>query len=64
MTGETENGRSISVISRLLPRKLELGDRPGGDDAEDDVEHDRDRRDQQRQPDRGERVRDRPSAAK
>ena len=31
MTGETANGRSISVISSCLPRKVELGDRPAGD---------------------------------
>ena len=25
-TGDTENGRSISVISKFLPAKIELGD--------------------------------------
>ncbi len=52
ITGETENGRSISVISKRLAAELELGDRPGRGDAEDQVERHRDRRDEQRQPDR------------
>ena len=57
MTGETENGRSISVMSTLLPGKLELRDRPRRGDAEDEVERHRDRGGEQRQLDRGERVR-------
>ena len=56
ITGETENGRSISVTSSALAAELELGDRPGRADAEDDVERHRDRGDQQRQPDRRARV--------
>ena len=55
-TGETENGRSISVIRKALALEVELGDRPGGGDAEDEVERHGDGRDEQRQPDRGERV--------
>ena len=39
-----------------LARELELGDRPGGGDAEDEVERHRDRRDEQRQPDGRQRV--------
>ena len=39
-----------------LALELELGDRPGGGDAEDQVERHGDRRDQQRQPDRRQRV--------
>ena len=56
ITGDTANGRSIRVISRFLPGKLELGDRPGRGQAEDQVERHGDRRDQQRQPDRAEGV--------
>ena len=37
MTGETANGRSISVVSRLLPGKVELGDRPSGAHTEDEI---------------------------
>ena len=44
ITGETANGRSIRVISRFLPRKSNLRDRPGGGHAEDEVERHRDRR--------------------
>ena len=40
-----------------LALELELGDRPGRGDAEDEIGRHRDRRDDQRQPDRGERVR-------
>ena len=57
ITGLTENGRSISVIRKVLPRKSNFGDRPGRDHAEHQIEADRDRRDQQRQPDRGQRFR-------
>ena len=39
-----------------LALELELGDRPGGGEAEDEVGRHRDRRDDQRQLDRGERV--------
>ena len=56
ITGETANGRSIRVISRFLPRELELGDAPGGGHAEDEVERHRDRGDQQGQLGRAERV--------
>ena len=49
MTGETANGRSIRVISRFLPGKLELGDAPGRGHAEDQVERNGDGRDQQRE---------------
>ena len=52
ITGDTENGRSISVISTLLPRKCELGDGPRGRDAEHEVERHGDRRGEQREPDR------------
>jgi hypothetical protein len=57
MTGLTENGRSISVIRKVLPRNSNFRDRPGRDHAEHEVEGDRDRRHQQRQPDRRQRLR-------
>ena len=41
----------------VLAPELELGDGPGGGDAEQDVQRDGDRRRQQGQPDRAERVR-------
>jgi hypothetical protein len=53
-TGETENGRSISEEAFSL--ELELRHRPGGGEAEDDVERHRDRRDDQRQLQGGEGV--------
>ena len=52
-TGETEKGRSISVISSRLAAEIELGDRPGRGDPEDGVQRHRDRRDEQGQLDRG-----------
>ena len=51
-TGDTENGRSISVVSDALAAKLELRDAPGGGDTESGVHRNRDRRDEQGQPDR------------
>ena len=57
MTGETANGRSISVMSRFLPRKVELRDRPARADAEHEIGRHGDRRGEQRQPQRGEGVR-------
>ena len=52
ITGETLNGKSTTVISRLLPRKIVLGNQPRGGDAEDHVERHRDGRGQQGEPDR------------
>ena len=57
ITGDTENGRSIRVTSKFLPRKLEFGDRPGRREPEDRVQRHDDRGDQQGQRDRGARVR-------
>jgi len=50
MTGLTENGRSISVIRNVLPRNSNFA-------IEHEIQGDRDRRHQQRQPDRGQRLR-------
>jgi hypothetical protein len=46
----------MRVISRLLPRKLELGDGPGGGHAEDQVQRHGDGRGEQGQPDGCQRV--------
>ncbi len=56
MTGETENGRSISVIRNCLPRKSCLAIGPGGGDAEHDVQRHGDGGGEQRQPDGRQRV--------
>ena len=50
MTGETENGRSMNVIRSCLPRKVELGDGPGGRDAEHEIERHGDGGGEQCQP--------------
>ena len=57
--GDHRRHRERQVDQRgqqALAGELEFRDRPRRDDAEDDVERHRDRRDQQGQPDRGERV--------
>jgi hypothetical protein len=51
ITGETENGRSISDSKDRLAAKFELPERPGGGDAEDAVERNGDGRHRQRHPD-------------
>ena len=56
MTGETEKGRSISVVRKAFALELEFGDRPGGGHAEYQVAGHGDGRDGQRQADRRERV--------
>ena len=57
MTGDTANGKSMSVIKALLPRKFEFGDRPRGGHAEHQVAGNRDGRDVKREPHRGPRHR-------
>ena len=57
MTGDTANGRSISVVSRFLPRKSNLAIAHAGADAEHQVRRHRDRRREQRQLQRRNRVR-------
>ena len=51
MTGETENGRSISVIKQVLAHELEFRNRPGGGQAEERAHRHRDRRGKARQID-------------
>jgi hypothetical protein len=48
-TGETENGRSMRVMSRLLPRNSNLADRPGRGEAEDEVQRHRNGGDDERE---------------
>ena len=55
-TGDTANGRSISVVSSRLPRKSNSGDRPRGGNAEDRIGGHRQRGDEERQPDRRQRL--------
>ena len=57
ITGETANGRSISVISRLLPRKSNLAMAQAAATPKTRLSGTAMRGGQQRQPDRGERVR-------
>jgi hypothetical protein len=49
-TGETANGRSISVISRLLPLKSNLAMAQAAATPKDDVEGQHGQRDADRQP--------------
>ena len=56
MTGDTANGRSISVMQQVAAREPELGDRPAGGEAEEQIGGHGDRRGEQRQPERGERI--------
>ena len=56
ITGDTEKGRLISVSRNCLPRKLELGDRPGAAEADHDVEGHREESHRQRQPNRRHRI--------
>ena len=58
--GDHRRDRERQIDQRgqqALARELELRDRPGRGDAEDQVQGHGDRRDQQREPDRGERIR-------
>ena len=58
--GDHRRDRERQIDQRdqqALAPELELRDRPGGGDAEDEVERHGDRRDQQGEPDRGERIR-------
>ena len=56
ITGDTANGRSISVVSSCLPRKVELARSPSRADAEHQVRRHGDRRGEQRQRQRRQRV--------
>ena len=56
MTGETLNGRSISVSEHALAAEIVLGDEPRRRDAEHEVQRHDDAGDEQREADRGERV--------
>ena len=57
ITGDTANGRSISVVSRFLPGKSNFAIAQPAQTPNTQIGRHGDRRGQQRQPQRGQRVR-------
>ena len=51
-TGDTEKGKSISVVSRFVPGKLKRRDSPGRGHPEDQIGEQRDADGEQREEDR------------